>query len=360
MKVLQVVPFITPGSGLGRYVLNLSSILSESGHETAVLTTHTLDPEFEREELKKHGAGCAGQLGSCGKIRMYWKCKRLIESYKPDILIVNYDGTAQFVLPFLKHRPKVVHVLHNNTEDFYRVASINGGLVDGWIAPTRAIADRFNDFTHGKYSAKTIVIPHGVEIPAAEPIKQNSVPQLIFVGVHYEHKGVKILPEIIEKLIERGLEFHFTIVGEGELSRWLHNRLCDQVKKNIVSFTGIITPREVYELLAKADIFVYPTHIDAFGLVIAEAMINGAVPVVTDLKGITDNLIENGNDGYLLAQDDVEEFTNVIERLLKCQEKRSEIKNNARKKALSRFSLSKMSENYNQYIDTFAMNGKIR
>lgn len=351
MRILQIVPFINPGSGLGKYVLNLSAILADSGHEMGVITTHTSDFDYEHAELKTHKATCVGQLGRESKFMMYWKCKRLIESYHPDVVIVNYDGTAQFVLPLLSHRPKIVHILHNNTTDFYRVGSINAKYVDGWIAPTQAIADRFNEYTNGKYSSKVSVIPHGVERPDIESNRQeDSKPELIFVGVHYEHKGVKLLPAIIDKLLEKGLDFHFSIVGKGELTTWLKDELQHHVASGIVTFTGIIPSQDVYKLQSRADIFVYPTHIDAFGLVIAEAMINGTVPVVTDLKGITDNLIEDGKNGFLLPQDNIDAFVDRISYLLTHPIMLATLKEQAKETALNKFTIDNMGCNYLNYL----------
>jgi len=350
MKILQVVPFVNPGSGLGKYVLSLSTVLVGSGHEVGVITTHTSDAVYERKQLVKCDAACVGQLGGLSKLKMYWRLMRLINNYAPDVLIVNYDGSAQFILPFVSRMIKVVHVLHNNTDDFYRVGSINACHVDGWIAPTKAIADRFDEYTGGKYSSKVAVIPHGVESANIKSADDSQIVELIFVGVHYEHKGVKILPDIIKRLVSFGLDFHFTIVGKGELTNWLKEALREQSEVGIVTFTGVISADEVYVYQSKADIFVYPTHIDAFGLVIAEAMINSTVPVVTDLKGITDNLIENGENGFLIPQDDVDEFVDKIAHLINNRSLLRQMKNNARKAASEKFSLARMACNYNNYL----------
>lgn len=351
MKILQIVPFITAGSGMGKYVLNLSSILANKGHVMSVITTHSIYADYEKEELNKHKSECIGQLGGASKIARYIKLIRLINRHRPEVLIVSYDGTAQFILPFISRKIKVIHILHNNTDDFYRVGSINGWRISGWIAPTRAIADNFNAYTHSRFADRVSVIPHGVELPTDENTKTLAKkPELIFVGVHYEHKGVKVLPDIIKRLISLGLDFHFTIVGNGELTDWLKDSLNAEIQAGVVTFTGVIPANEVYKRQAYADIFVYPTHVDAFGLVIAEAMINGTVPVVTDLKGITDNLIVNGENGFLMLQDDVDAFVSKIQRLITDRLLLSRLKENAKTAALARFTLDKMGDNYNSYL----------
>lgn len=289
------------------------------------------------------------QFGSYSKFTKYFKCWSYIRKFKADILINNYDGLVQILLPFVRGI-KTVHVIHNDRDDFYRVGSINGKYVAGWIAPTRAIADKFNEYTNNKYVEMVQVIPHGVE--SGLPISSGATcRELIFVGVHHWHKGIKILPEIVSRLKKAGYNFHFTIVGTGAKSEWLQDAMSDHVRSGHVTFTGVITAEEVYRLQAIADIFLYPTHTDAFGLVIAEAMMNATVPVITRLDGITDNLVDDGVNGFLLPQDDIEAFVQRISLLICDSNLLAKMKASALKKAKAEFSLTRMSENYLKYLN---------
>lgn len=351
MKILVAVPSITPGSGLSKYILSLSTILTRAGREVAVLTTHTEDAAYERRMLAECGVTEVGQFGHLSKLKKYAACLSYINRYRADVLINNYDGLVQILLPLLWRRPRVVHVLHNERDDFYRVGAINGRLVAGWIAPTQAIADKFNEYTRGRYAARVSVIPHGVEPGSGVPeTPAGRRIELTFVGVHHWHKGIRMLPLIARRLMEEGLDFRFTVVGKGAKSDWLRDAMADMVAEGYVTFTGVITAREVYRLQAAADIFVYPTHTDAFGLVIAEAMMNATVPVVTNLVGITDNLIDDGVDGFLVTQDDADMFVARIMELARNPRKLAEMKALALEKARTRFSFEAMADNYLKYL----------
>ncbi len=113
----------------------------------------------------------------------------------------------------------------------------------------------------------------------------------------------------------------------------------EEIVNGSVKFTGIVSPKLVYEILSKSSIFVYPTHIDSFGLVIAEAMMNGAVPVVSHLEGITDQLVDNEINGYLVKVDDVNGFVDRIQGLLQNPAEMNAIGLKAREKAKKIFSL---------------------
>ena len=114
--------------------------------------------------------------------------------------------------------------------------------------------------------------------------------------------------------------------------------------------SGVVPFADVYELQSKADIFIYPTQLDAFGLVIAEAMINGTVPVVSLLPGVTDNLIDDNLNGFLVPQDDVEAFVEKVKLLNEDRTLLKQMKEAARDKALKEFSCDTMARNYSEYF----------
>ena len=357
MKIAITVSQITPGGGLTKYICSLTEVLiSNTDNEVWIVTTHKSESNPALDNLKKCGRVMIVGLGNLGKIKKYISLIKLLQQISPDLLIVNYNAPTQYVLPFLPKHIKTVHILHNNTSDFYRVAAINGKHTTAWIAPTPALARYFNDFTNGIYRDRITTISHGVELSSFEPKKSNELLQLTYVGVLYEHKGVKILPSIIKQLRTSGRKFHFTFIGEGILREELENELKSEIDAGVVEFTGRIPGDEVYKRLSETDIFVYPTHIDAFGLVIAEAMINGAVPVVTLLEGITDSLVDEGKNGFLVNQDDINVFVERILQLIDDPTLRTNMSNSALEKAKIELSLDRMKSNYLEYFNKLLSN----
>lgn len=351
MRYLITVPSLTPGSGLSRYVFTLCKILSEADNSVWVLTTHNGEStDYERNELELISKKIQlVSIGNKSKLSRYICAIRVIRKIKPDIIVNNYNALIQYILPLIGNKMRVIHILHGDTDDFYRIGSINATYVNGWIVPTAAIADNFNKYTRNKYCKRVTILSHGVaECDLTE--KKSSVLEIVYAGVLYEHKGVKILPDIIKKLREKSVDLHFTIIGGGVLEDWLKREFKAEISSGIVTMTGVVSHVEVYNIMANADLFLYPTHLDSFGLVIAEAMMNGAVPIVTLLPGITDNLIVDGENGFLLPQDDVEEFANRILQLSVDVELRKRMSEAAHHRAVTEFSQAKMSSNYTQYF----------
>jgi glycosyltransferase involved in cell wall biosynthesis len=151
-------------------------------------------------------------------------------------------------------------------------------------------------------------------------------------------------------LKENNIEFHFTIVGDGDQRDWLAEQFKSEISSGIVEMTGVINHEEVYKRMADADVFLYPTRLDSFGLVIAEAMMNGAVPVVTNLPGITDNLIRDKFDGYLIEKNDINGFSSTIIKLATDKGLLAKMSDAAYQRATAALSIEQMETNYINYF----------
>lgn len=353
MKIAITVNSLTKGSGLSKYVYSLCDVLKKDGNELHIITTHAQQPEFEVNLFKDDKNIHVHQLHTCSKYAKYLSLACLIRQLDVDLIVNNYHAPSQFVLPFCKRHAKVVHIIHSDTDDFYRIAAINGKYVDGWITPTPGVKDNFNAYTNGIYANRITTISHGVE----SPTKYGTVScrkeklELVFTGVLYEHKGVLTLPAIVNKLRSEGVDFHFSIIGKGILQHELETQMSEAIACGQVELTGVISANEVYQRMANALIFLYPTQVDSFGLVIAEAMMNGAVPVVSHLKGITDALVDNGVNGYLVEDPkDADAFAEQIMALNSNRTLLSEMGQKAAIKAQSSFSLQKFHDTYEQYF----------
>ena len=81
---------------------------------------------------------------------------------------------------------------------------------------------------------------------------------------------------------------------------------------------------------ASADIFLFPTPYDAFGMVITEAMASG-LPVITTRQAGASELIDNGRSGYVVDNaSDISSLVAALSRLVHDGEHRLSMSNAAR------------------------------
>lgn len=87
------------------------------------------------------------------------------------------------------------------------------------------------------------------------------------------------------------------------------------VKLTMVNYWGrkYNNDKEVY--WENADLFVFPTLNEAFGLVLLEAMEHGLPCIGTDEGGIND-IIDNGKTGFIVPSGDAESLSVSIGKLL--------------------------------------------
>lgn len=126
------------------------------------------------------------------------------------------------------------------------------------------------------------VVYRAVQIDTADPIEPvGRRPTLISVGRLVPSKGHDLLIRMLPDVLERWPEARLVIVGGGPQLVELQ-----QLAKGLgvaahVQFLGL--RNDVPGLLRQADLFVYASWIEGFGVVLAEAMAVGLPVVMVDL-----------------------------------------------------------------------------
>lgn len=116
-------------------------------------------------------------------------------------------------------------------------------------------------------------------------IVRNKKPVFIYVGRVAVEKN-------IEAFLKLNLPGEKIVVGDGPA----REKLKRQYPKT--RFTGYKTGQELVDLLTSADVFVFPSLTDTFGVVILEAMAAGVPVAAYPVTGPLESVV-NGVNGYL-------------------------------------------------------------
>ncbi len=149
-----------------------------------------------------------------------------------------------------------------------------------------------------------------------------------------------------EKLSEKYKDVIFMVIGEPsrgekEYAEKIYKLADKLIKRERIIFTGF--RRDIPEVLSALDVFAFPSHAEAFGIALAEAMACGKACVATASDGPLD-LIENEVNGLLFKRGNKEEFAQKIERLIHSPKERDELEKNARTKAMEYFNIEKLTD----------------
>lgn len=148
--------------------------------------------------------------------------------------------------------------------------------------------------------------------------RHNRIPHLLFLSNLLVSKGVLVLLDALKILKDRGYSFVCDFVG-GETDEIDATRFQKEVEKRelnrIVVYDGKRYGDDKEKFFNKADVFVFPSTNEAFGLVNLEAM-EHKLPVVSTNEGGIHDVIKDGQNGLIAEKDDSESLANSIARLL--------------------------------------------
>jgi glycosyltransferase involved in cell wall biosynthesis len=183
---------------------------------------------------------------------------------------------------------------------------------DIWTAPNAVDVDHFSQKSSHYRASK-------------DEIKQRlgiSGPIVLYVGRLLDAKGVADLLAAFEKIHSEN-DATLLIVGTGpdeeRYRNWAEQRGIP------VHFTGFVQQDELPMYYAIADLFVFPTYSDPWGLVVNEAMSCGLPIIVSSVAGATKDLIQHGWNGYIIDPGNIEMMAQHIHALLNAPEMRTQM-----------------------------------
>ena len=198
------------------------------------------------------------------------------------------------------------------------------------------------------YKGKPYILPNGVkkqciELNNNEP---NKIFNIIFLANLIKSKGVLDLLDAIEILKNSENNFKLSIIGgEGDI---IFSKLRDEINvRNLDNFVEYLGPKygkDKYKLLQNADVFCYPTHKDAFPLVILEAMQAG-IPVIATREGAIPEIVDNGVTGFIVDKNSPEKVAEKLVTLIKNPELLIKMKMSGRNLFLRNYTLEKFDMN---------------
>lgn len=184
------------------------------------------------------------------------------------------------------------------------------------------------------------VIPFGIDLKKFKTRKPGPFPnlRLLNVGRLTWQKAQDTLLKACARLREEQVDFHLTIVGDGELRAELE-RLKDSLGlSSCVSMPGKMTEQQVVEQYRSSDIFILSSVSEGFGIVLLEAMASGLAVIAPAIKGIPE-IINDGVDGLLFKPGSIRDLKDAIMELAADPEKRARLAKAAYSKVTERFQL---------------------
>jgi len=139
---------------------------------------------------------------------------------------------------------------------------------------------------------------------------------LLYVGALNPRKNVLRLLNVVRLLAEQRRNFVLDVVGDGEEQENLERYVTENHLTELVRFHGFHQKEKIKDFYRAADLFLFQTDFDIWGLVLVEAMAAG-LPCISSIRaGATHDLIKDGTTGFALDFAEAEKATEKINWIL--------------------------------------------
>jgi len=296
--------------------------------------------------------------GKFHPFKAFW-LSRYINRHAIDIVHTDYSRDLFTLVPALKWSKPTPLVLHKHVGTIRpKNLPVHPYLyrnVDHVIAISKVIQKNLLA-THPLRPDQVGIIHHGIDLDrfVPDPRRRDELRAELGIREHellvgivgrlQEAKGHLQFLEVAKRILPDFPDTRFVIVGEATRGEDEEaNVILDRIEKAGLGDRMILTGYrdDVPDLLGAMDLFLFPTHSEAFGLVIVEAMAMGVPVVSADCDGVPD-IVEDGRTGLLVSPTDVEGLTAAVADLLGDRGKRRDLGQAGRERAQALFSEEKM------------------
>jgi glycosyltransferase involved in cell wall biosynthesis len=212
----------------------------------------------------------------------------------------------------------------------------------------RKIRVIYNGVDEQKYDPSKVAEEEVREL--REKLGVGADPMILFVGRLSWVKGADTLVRAMPLILSEVPSAKLVLLGKGEQEKMLRDLIRQLgVEKSVITEFQYVSERERILHYAAADVAVFPSKYEPFGIVATEAMSMGK-PVVVGAKGVSgfrEQVIHSGPErcGAHVNPDDPYDIAKFTVELLKDEKLRRELGRNARKRVLEKFTFDLAADN---------------
>lgn len=222
-----------------------------------------------------------------------YKCSRLVNHYKPDIIHYHAIGPSFFV-PFVKSKVKTVATHHGFDYDrkkwgkfakaFLRRGENHMCKADAVIS----ISQHISDFLISQYNKTPYLIPNGVTLPTVSTDESmcnkwgvTRKKYILFAGRFVPEKCID---DLIAAFTELDTDWKLVIAGDADHEDGYSRKIKQMGRDNPnIVLTGFISGNELHEIFSNAGAFVLPSSHEGLPIALLEALSYGLPCIASDI-----------------------------------------------------------------------------
>ena len=235
-------------------------------------------------------------------------------------------------------RPYDFHIYHRLVAPFLRIIWRNAAAVVANSGGLRQLAQAFDA------RIEIPVIPNGIDLDAYKTAGRDwTVPRLLSVGRIVHQKGLDLAMRALGDLKEMDWEWH--IAGDGPQMSVLQSLAKELGLGDRVRFLGWQSRQQLMKCYGQANIFLFPSRHEGMPNALLEAMASG-LPVIASCIAGNEELVVDGETGYLVPSEDIEALRAALKKLLSDPESRQQMGNASRQYVEANYSWESTAQQY--------------
>ena len=166
-------------------------------------------------------------------------------------------------------------------------------------------------------NADVTIVPNGVDLNVFQPgdsIPDDGPLRLLCVARLIARKGQNHLIEAVKRLTDLGIDVTLDLIGEGDARHAYESQTEKLGLRPKIKFQGYVPREQIANHYARAHVFMLPSYNEGMSVATLEAMAAG-LPLVTTRTCGTQELVEEGVNGWTHGWGDIEALTAHIKRL---------------------------------------------
>ncbi|NLW27533.1 glycosyltransferase family 4 protein [Acetivibrio saccincola] len=352
--------------GISRVVHGLAQKLGERGNEVHVITCWEMGTKkFEKDKdvyiHRVHSYDVTPNNFVDWVLQLNFSLlehsiKLINETGKFDI-IHAHDWIVAFAARVLKHSYFIPLISTIHATEYGRNCGIHDDTqryinsVEWWMA-----YESWRIIVNSEYMKEEVkhvfqvpedkidIIPNGVDLDKFDGYEKDmdfrrkyardNEKIIFFVGRLVNEKGVHVLIDSVPKVLQYYNDAKFVIAGKGPQLEHLKAKANYMGVSHKVYFTGYVSDEELSKIYKCADVAVFPSLYEPFGIVALEGMVANVPVVVSDTGGLS-GIVEHGVDGMKSYTGNANSLADSILEILHKPDKAEKMKENALKKVHS-------------------------
>ncbi len=236
---------------------------------------------------------------------------------------------------------------------------------DFWCSVSKYTGEKTRKL-FGLTSGPDAILYNPVESQQVADRRDANPRDVVFTGTLTEKKGVIPLFRAWNEVAAQSDDAFLHIYGKdqpwggGTMKEHLLS-LLDDAAKGRVKFHGHLDRKDLFQALRRAGLAIFPSYAEAFALAPLEAMGCGC-PTIASSRGAGKELLEHGEEGFLVDPDDPDQIASSILRLLSDQQLANRLGEAGRRRVTESFTIDKLrtqnEQFYSQCMEQFSARGE--